>query len=142
LIKIIRYANEGFYGHEYFSDEEYTPKLVDEKNNRIKDFVKGCFVFIAEEDPDALIMFRKDRTNENRHELYVPDDTLIWTWNAWPTFEIDGKYGHNYYRKLDGSLSWNSWIKIPVSVIAERVKIVRERLGDSNYLWSEGIYEC
>ncbi|MFD0587744.1 hypothetical protein ACFQZE_06995 [Paenibacillus sp. GCM10027627] len=142
MIKLIRYANEGFFGHDYYSDDENTPKLVNEKENQIEDWVTGCFVFVEEEDPDALIMFRKDRTNEKRHELLVPDETLIWTWNAWPTFEIDGKYGHNYYRKLEGLLTWNSWIKLPALVIAERVKLVKKQLGASNYLWSEGIYEC
>lgn len=140
MVKLIRYANEGFKRHEYFKDDQYCPKLIRDDNRR-ENWILGCFVFVEEEDTDALISMNWDkRLYEKRNELIIPDDIMLWAENIFPIYN-NGKIIIKPYISLsDKLLELNSWVKMSAKVIANRVKIVKEYNGICDWSWSQAIY--
>lgn len=141
MVKLIRYASEGFKPFEYYpKKQEFCPKFI-RNDNRIELFVYGCYVFIEEVDLNALSNISGDRYYEKRNELLVNEETLIWTRNEIPILK-NNKLRFIPYYKIENKLLWNSWVKIPAKIIKEKVKLIKRINGFVDYEYCEGIFEC
>lgn len=142
MVKLIRYADQGFKGYTYFEDDRYCPKFVDWENNKLVRWVDGCFVFVEEVDEDALTNWASKRFYQPRHEIMVPDDTLVWVNNTkWSVNENNKLTYNNVYRDIqDGYLAWNAWVQVPAIEVANTVREIKEKTGEVCYEWCEAIY--
>lgn len=142
MVKLIRYAEQGFKGYVYYQEEKYCPKFVNWEENKKELLVDGCFVFVEEVDEEGLTNWAGKRFYQPRHEIYVPDDSLVWVDNTkWSVDENNKLTYHSVYRNIqDKYLAWNAWVQIPVIEIANTVREIKNKTGKVDWCWCEAIY--